>query len=194
MPTGAAAHGDYARVAVQIPAANRGYGRTHAMTLPRGWTAEVWALVPRGSPGDLDARERSAREPAVWRHHHRARTARSPQPAATETHTRVGPHNPQGMAFDRFGGHEVLYVAESDELDRYEWRGHGVGARTVVIRNLPDGGSHPLKNVVVGRDHTVYIDARWGARSPSSAGSRSRTARTGAEPSTRYLAPTELCT
>jgi glucose/arabinose dehydrogenase len=66
--------------------------------------------------------------------------------------------NPQGMAFDRFGGHEVLYVAESDELDRYEWRGHGVGARTVVIRNLPDGGSHPLKNVVVGRDHTVYID------------------------------------
>ena len=66
--------------------------------------------------------------------------------------------NPQGMAFDRVGGHEVLYVAESDELDRYQWLGHGVGARTVVIPNLPDGGAHPLKNVAVGRDHTVYVD------------------------------------
>ena len=66
--------------------------------------------------------------------------------------------NPQGTAFDRLGGHEVVYVAESDELDRYQWRGHGVGARTVVVPNLPDGGSHPLKNVVVGPDHTVYVD------------------------------------
>jgi glucose/arabinose dehydrogenase len=63
--------------------------------------------------------------------------------------------NPQGIAFDRIRGHEVLYVAESDELDRYAWLGDRVGARRVVIGNLPDAGAHPLKNVVVGRDHTV---------------------------------------
>ena len=158
VPTGAAANGDYARVAVQIPAANRGYGRTHAMTLPRGWTAEVWALVPGARletwtpEGDLLVSQPSGG--TITELVPRARRNRPP----LERTLVSGLTNPQGMAFDRFGGHEVLYVAESDELDRYEWRGHGVGARTVVIRNLPDGGSHPLKNVVVGRDHTVYID------------------------------------
>ena len=164
------------------------------MTLPRGWTAEVWALVPGARletwtpEGDLLVSQPSGG--TITELVPRARRNRPP----LERTLVSGLTNPQGMAFDRFGGHEVLYVAESDELDRYEWRGHGVGARTVVIRNLPDGGSHPLKNVVVGRDHTVYIDVRSGARSPSSAGSRSRTARAGAEPSTRRLAPTERCT
>jgi len=158
VPTGAAAHGDYGRVAVQIPAANRGYGRTHALTLPRGWTAEVWALVPGARletwtpEGDL-----LVSQPSGGTITELAPRARRNRPPLKRT-LLSGLTNPQGMAFDRFGGHEVLYVAESDELDRYEWRGNGVGARTVVIRNLPDGGSHPLKNVVVGRDHTVYID------------------------------------
>ncbi len=38
------------------------------------------------------------------------------------------------------------------------WRGHGVGARTVVIPNPPGDGAHPLKNVVVGPTHTAYVD------------------------------------
>jgi glucose/arabinose dehydrogenase len=158
VPTGPAANEDYARVAVQIPAANRGYGRTHAMTLPHGWTAEVWALVPGARletwtpEGDLLVSQPSGG--TITELVPRARRNRPP----LERTLVSGLTNPQGMAFDRFGGHEVLYVAESDELDRYEWRGHGVGARTVVIRNLPDGGSHPLKNVVVGRDRTAYID------------------------------------
>jgi len=62
------------------------------------------------------------------------------------------------MAFDRIRSHEVLYVAESDKLDQYAWLGNRAGARRVVIGNLPDGGAHPLKNVVVGRDRTVYVD------------------------------------
>ena len=32
---------------------------------------------------------------------------------------------PQGMAFDTIGGHEVLYVAESDQIDRYLWKSTG---------------------------------------------------------------------
>ena len=52
----------------------------------------------------------------------------------------------------------MLYVAESHELDRYVWSNGSVGARSVVIGNLAGDGAHPLKNVVVGPDHTVYVD------------------------------------
>jgi glucose/arabinose dehydrogenase len=128
------------------------------MTLPHGWTAQVWALVPGArleawtptgdllvsQPGNGSITELIPRA-------HRARTPRQRTLVSGLT-------NPQGMEFDRIGGHEVLYVAESNELDRYAWLGNRVGARRVVIGNLPDGGAHPLKNVVVGRDHTVYVD------------------------------------
>ena len=75
----------------------------------------------------------------------------------------TGLNSPQGMAFDRIGGHEVLYVAESNQVDRYAWRGAGVGRRTVLIKGLPDlkpvgDDEHSLKDVVVGSDHTIYVD------------------------------------
>jgi glucose/arabinose dehydrogenase len=62
------------------------------------------------------------------------------------------------LAFDRLDGHEVLYVAETGQVDRYVWKGSSVGARTVVAGGLPTGGAHPLKEVAIGRDHTVYVD------------------------------------
>jgi glucose/arabinose dehydrogenase len=141
------------------------------MTLPRGWTAEVWALVPGARletwtpQGDL-----LVSQPSGGTITELVPRARRNQPPLGRTIV-SGLTNPQGMAFDRLGGHEVLYVAESNELDRYQWRGHGVGARTVVIPNLPDGGSHALKNVVVGPDHTVYVDVGSAANaSPPDAG------------------------
>jgi glucose/arabinose dehydrogenase len=148
----------YARVTLKIPAANRGSGAAQTMTLPRGSTAEVWARVPAArmeawtpqgallvsQPGEGEITELvPGADPA------------SPPVARTLV---SGLHNPQGMAFDTVGGHEVLYVAESDELDRYVWNGGSAGARTVLAGGLPDGGAHPLKNVTVGRDHTVYVD------------------------------------
>ena len=74
-----------------------------------------------------------------------------------------GLNNPQGLAFDRIGGREVLYVAESDQVDRYVWTGAGVGTRTVLIKGLPDtqpaqDDVHTLKDVVVAADHTIYVD------------------------------------
>ncbi len=74
-----------------------------------------------------------------------------------------GLRNPQGLAFDRIGGHDVLYVAGSGELDRYVWNGHGVGRRTILVAGLPDtrpaqDDVHALKEVVVGPDHTIYLD------------------------------------
>lgn len=147
-----------ARVALHVPAANRAFGRGHTVIVPRGWSAEVWALVPGARletwtpKGDLlVSQPGSGSITELLAGAHRGQPPR--QRALVS-----GLTNPQGMAFDRLRGHEVLYVAESDELDRYAWLGDRVGARRVVIGNLPDGGAHPLKNVVVGRDHTVYVD------------------------------------
>lgn len=84
-----------------------------------------------------------------------------PQGSAPRVSTVVsGLSSPQGMAFDVLDGQRVLYVIESTQLDRYVWTGDGVGARTVVVP-LPGGSGgyrHPLKNVAVGPDHTVYLD------------------------------------
>ena len=156
--TSAASRAGFARVALQVPAVNRAYGPPHTMTLPRGWKAEVWAVVSGARletwtpQGDL-----LVSQPTSGTITELAPRARRGEPPAGRTLV-SGLTSPQGMAFDRLGEHEVLYVAESDQVDRYVWRGHGVGARTVVIPNLPGDGAHPLKNVVVTPDHTVYVD------------------------------------
>ena len=69
-----------------------------------------------------------------------------------------GLENPQGMAFDHVGGQEVLYVAGSAEVDRYVWSHGQATSRSVFAGGLPDGGAHPLKNIAVARNHTVYLD------------------------------------
>jgi glucose/arabinose dehydrogenase len=69
-----------------------------------------------------------------------------------------GLNQPQGMAFEDVGGRKVLYVAETDEIDRYVWRGDRVGSRRVLIPNLPSGDDHTLKNIVIGPNHDLYFD------------------------------------
>jgi glucose/arabinose dehydrogenase len=71
---------------------------------------------------------------------------------------------PQGMAFARLDGQWVLYVAESDQVDRYPWGSRGIsGARTVIAKGLPDldpGGDdvHRAKDVAVAANGTVYFN------------------------------------
>jgi len=99
------------------------------MTVPAGWTARVWARVPGarmeawtpggdllvGAPGDGKIVE--LRLDAAG--------------TAIVTTLLTGLTGPQGMAFARLGGKWVLYVAESDETDRYPWGSGGIsGART----------------------------------------------------------------
>jgi glucose/arabinose dehydrogenase len=149
-----------------VPTANRSgvYTSAHRLRIPRGWTAEVLALV-------------KAARFEMWTPHHDLLASsptggtvtllspRAGHPAAPPRRRTIitGLNNPQGMAFDRIGGHEVLYVAESNQVDRYAWRGAGVGRRTILIKGLPDlkpvgDDEHSLKAVVVGPDHTIYVD------------------------------------
>ena len=134
-----------------------------ALTLPHGWTAEVWARVPSARleawtpAGDL-----LVSDPADGKVYELIPRAVRGQPP-TERTLLSGLTNPQGLAFDRLDGQDVLYVAESDQLDRYVWTSGGPANRTVLLGHLPDTGPsgadvHRQKNVVVGADHTVYLD------------------------------------
>lgn len=69
------------------------------------------------------------------------------------------------MAFESFKGAQFLYVAETNQIDRYVWRGRGaLGARTVLVRGLPDTDPsgddvHRAKSIVIGPNHTIYVTA-----------------------------------
>jgi glucose/arabinose dehydrogenase len=89
-----------------------------------------------------------------------------PDAAGTATVTTLlsGLTNPQGMAFAKLDRKWVLYVGESDQIDRYPWGPHGIaGARTVIAKNLPDEDPngddvHRPKDVTVTADGTVYFN------------------------------------
>jgi glucose/arabinose dehydrogenase len=150
----------FAHVRVTVPSGNGGgaFNQPRTMVLPRGWHAEVWAKVPSARfetwtpQGDLLVA--ATGEGGIVELTPRAN--RSLPPARKILVSGLEP--PQGMAFDNVDGHEVLYVAESDKIDRYDWNDGTLGARTIIVNNLPSGGSHPLKDVVVAPNHTVYAD------------------------------------
>ena len=89
-----------------------------------------------------------------------------PSATGTATVTTLLSHltSPQGLAFARLDGSWVLYVAESDQIDRYPWGSGGIsGPRTVIAGGLPDLDSsgddvHRAKDVTVAGDGTVYFN------------------------------------
>ena len=147
-----------------VPAGEGGgaLSTSHALTMPAGWTARVWARVPDARmeawtpEGDLLVSEPDEGRIAELR----------PDKAGTATMTILLSRltSPQGMAFTRLNGQWVLYVAETDQIDRYPWGSGGIsGARTVVASGLPDkdaGGDdvHRMKDVTVAADGTVYFN------------------------------------
>jgi glucose/arabinose dehydrogenase len=147
-----------------VPAPERGgaLSAAHTLTVPEGWTARVWARVPGARmeawtpEGDLlvsvpgDGKLVELRPDAAG--------------TATVRTLLTGLTGPQGMAFARLDGRWVLYVAESDQIDRYPWGSGGIGgARTVIAARLPDldpsgDDVHSAKDVTVAADGTVYFN------------------------------------
>jgi glucose/arabinose dehydrogenase len=147
-----------------VPAGEGGgsLSTTHTLTVPAGWTARVWARVPDARmeawtpEGDLLVSEPGDDKIVELR----------PDAAGTASVRTLlaGLTYPQGMAFATLDGRWVLYVAESDQIDRYPWGANGIsGARTVIAARLPDldpGGDdvHRAKDVTVAADGTVYFN------------------------------------
>jgi glucose/arabinose dehydrogenase len=144
------------------------------LQVPDGWTARVWARLPGARmeawtpEGDL-----LVSEPGSGRV-----VELTPRSAGTPA-SRIllsGLTSPQGLAFARRGGRWVLYVGESDQIDRYPWGPGGIsGTRTVIAARLPDldpagDDVHREKDVAVAPDGTVYFDV--GSSSNASPGDR----------------------
>jgi glucose/arabinose dehydrogenase len=150
---------------VRVPEGNAvgslAYPRT--LTVPPGWRVEVWAVVSGARfmvwtpQHNLLVSTQSGSVVELWPN---ANPALPPRQQVLLS----GLTMPQGLAFDKVGGQTVLYVAESDEIDRYVWLGAaGVGVRTVIVPNLPDldprgDDVHRTKTLVVGSNHRIYIN------------------------------------
>ncbi|HEX3434745.1 MAG TPA: hypothetical protein VHT25_11870 [Solirubrobacteraceae bacterium] len=138
------------------------FNSSRRLSLPTGWGAEVWARVSNARfaawtpQGHLLVSSASSGKVVEL-------TAGAGGAAATQRTLISGLTSPQGLAFDALEGSEVLYVAESNQLDRYAWASNGtLGARTVLIKGLPDQSNagddvHHVKSVAIGADHTIYV-------------------------------------
>jgi glucose/arabinose dehydrogenase len=165
-PSGSVASPAAARVQVRlgVPSGEGGgqLSTPRTLSVPPGWTATVWARVPGARmeawtpQGDLLVSQPGSGSVSELR----------PGTSGTATQATVlsGLTNPQGLAFARLDGREVLYVGESDQIDRYPWGASGIsGSRTVIAANLPDASSagddvHREKTVTVAPDGTVYFN------------------------------------
>jgi glucose/arabinose dehydrogenase len=162
---GRAAGLSFAATSLSVPDVNGAapFNVAHTLSIPAGWSAEVWARVP------------SARF-ALWTPEHHllvsaAETGKIVEliPSNDPAHPPrqrlllAGLTMPEGMAFDTLNGVRVLYVAQSNQIDRYPWRPAGtLGPRTVVVANLPDTGppnedTHRLKSLAIAANHTIYV-------------------------------------
>jgi glucose/arabinose dehydrogenase len=174
---GAASHvssaGTRATVRLSVPATNRAapFDRPRSVTAPTGWRGEVWARVP-GARYALWTPARTLLVTASGSGQVLALTPRASRGAVPRVRVLArGLSFPQGLAFDTLGGRRVLYVAETNQVDRYVWKANGtLGARTVVVRNLPDADAsgddvHRAKGIAIGPDHTIYVTvgSAWNA-------------------------------
>jgi glucose/arabinose dehydrogenase len=138
------------------------FGSPRTLAFPAGWRGEVWARV-------------SGARFAVWTPQGQllvsasgsgqvvALTPSTGGGAASKKTLISGLTAPQGLAFDTVEGTQYLYVAESNQIDRYVWGASGaLGARTVLIKGLPDESKtgddvHHAKSIAIGPDHTIYV-------------------------------------
>ncbi|MGE0217448.1 PQQ-dependent sugar dehydrogenase [Mycolicibacterium sp.] len=126
--------------------------------VPQGWTMSVWARTDRPRlavwtpDGDLLVSVPSA-----------GRVLRFTGPGAEESVLLDDLDQPHGLAFSADGA--TLYVAESDQIDAYDYARGAATDRRTVAGGLPDARSpdlrgaysHVLKSVAVGPDGAVYF-------------------------------------
>ncbi|MCV7301996.1 gluconolaconase [Mycobacterium barrassiae] len=158
-PTTASAQG-LSPVPVQVPPdmAQGPFDEPRQALVPQGWTMSVWARMPKprfaawAPDGVLLISVPSTGEVVALR---------PTDDGPTRSVLLKGLDQPHGMAF----AGDTLYVAESDQIDVYDYiDGAAVNGRTVMA-GLPDADSqdlrgsyhHALKSVVVGEDGAVYF-------------------------------------
>ncbi len=155
----APASGKLVSASVGVPAdlAQAPLDQPRQALIPDGWTISVWARIPKARlatwapDGAL-----LVSVPAS------GQIVKLTPGAAPRQSTLLGDlDQPHGMAF----AGSTLYVAESDQIDAYDYaNGRAINGR-IVAANLPDARSpelrgayaHALKSVAVGPDGAVYF-------------------------------------
>jgi glucose/arabinose dehydrogenase len=141
-------------VQVEPDLAQAPFDQPRQALVPAGWTLSVWARIPKArlavvapdgsllvsvpSSGQI-VRLESGRDSVLL----------------------DGLDQPHGLTF----AGNTLYVAESDQIDTYDYADGKAGNRRTVADGLPDAKSpdlhgayaHALKSVAVGRDGAVYF-------------------------------------
>jgi glucose/arabinose dehydrogenase len=167
-----------ARTGLVVPPGEGGgpFTTPRTLTVPRGWTARVWARVP-GARMEAWTPEGNllVSQPDQGRV---VELTPGPGQAGSVRPLLSGLTWPQGLAFARRAGRWVLYVAESSRIDRYPWRAGWIsGPPAVIAGRLPDldpsgDDVHRAKDVTVAPDGTVYFNVG----SSSNASPQDRTA------------------
>ncbi len=130
----------------------------HAL-VPAGWTIAVWARVPSARlaawapDGALLVSVPAAGQVL--------RLAPDPTGGATISRLLGGLEQPHGLAFSG----KTLYVAESNQIDAFDYVSGAAIVRRVVAGGLPDAKSpdlrgayaHALKSVALGPDGSIYF-------------------------------------
>lgn len=154
----------FATVTLRVPQGTGAapFDTPRTLTIPKGWSAEVWARVNNARfEAWTPEHQLLVSQPALG-----TITLLKPRSGGAVPGTGAtllkGLTQPQGMAFDRVGSTEVLYVAESDQVDRYVWANGRPTRRTTVVGNLPDTDPvgddvHRAKSLVVAPDHSLYV-------------------------------------
>jgi glucose/arabinose dehydrogenase len=164
-PAGGRASARFADVPLSFAAGNAGHGLTAGLRvqLPIGWRAEVWARVSGARleawtpQGDLLVSQPASGQVTEL-------VPRGDRAVPPAQHVVIsGVTAPQGLAFARLAGHEVLYVAAADAVYRYAWDSGRLGAGRAIVAGLPDtapagSDNHMLKNVVAGPGGRIYVD------------------------------------
>ena len=127
--------------------------------VPEGWTMSVWARIPKARLAAWTPD--GALLVSVPASGQIVKLTPKPVGAPQESVLLEGLDQPHGLAFTG----STLYVAESDQVDAYDYvNGAAVNRRTVAA-GLPDARSpelrgaysHALKSVAIGSDGAVYF-------------------------------------
>jgi glucose/arabinose dehydrogenase len=164
-------------VTVSVPAglAAAPFDTPRSTLVPPGWTIAVWARLPKARlaawapDGSLLVSVPSTGQVV--------RLTPAGPGGATSSVLLDGLEQPHGLTFA--GG--TLYVAESDEVEAYDYAGGAAGGRRDVATGLPDAKSpdlrgayaHAIKSVAAGPDGSVYFSI--GSTGNISAGDRDAT-------------------
>ena len=140
-----------------------GAAEGQSLNIPQGWSAEVWANVPKArlaawTPDGKLLVSSAAAGKVV------ALTPTEDGQAPTASDLLTGLNSPQGLAFALNG--KVLVVGEADRIVAYDYLDGAATNRRVLVDNLPTGG-HGAKGIAVKGDGVYYSLGSSGNRVPA---------------------------